>query len=79
MPMTIGRSLNMHPLLTVVMIFVGGATAGVAGLMLALPLLGVVMVLGETWGEIVTDPRLRARHAYAKELMQRQVTRDLLM
>jgi len=77
MPMTIGRSLKMHPLMTVVMIFVGGAVAGVAGLMLVLPLLGVVMVLGETMGEIVTDPRLRARHAHARALLQRQVTRDL--
>ena len=34
MPLTIGRSLRMHPLLTVLMIFVGGAVAGVAGLML---------------------------------------------
>ena len=77
MPMTIGRSLNMHPLLTVVMIFVGGAVAGVAGLMLVLPLLGVVMVLGETIGDIVTDPRLRARHAFAKRLRHRQATQDL--
>ncbi len=77
MPLTIGRSLRLHPLLTVVMIFVGGAVAGVAGLMLVLPLLGVVMVLGETVGEIVTDPRLRARHAFAKHLRHRDVTRDL--
>ena len=77
MPMTIGRSLKLHPLLTVVMIFVGGAVAGVAGLMLVLPLLGIVMVLGETVGEIVTDPRLRARHVFAKALMHHQVTRDL--
>lgn len=77
MPLTIGRSLRLHPLLTVVMIFVGGAVAGVAGLMLVLPLLGVVMVLGETLGEIVTDTRLRARHAYAQRLRQQQVTRDL--
>lgn len=77
MPITIGRSLKLHPLLTVVMIFVGGAVAGVAGLMLVLPLLGIVMVLGETVGEIVTDPRLRARHVFAKRLRQRQVTRDL--
>ena len=59
------------------MIFVGGAVAGVAGLMLVLPLLGVAMVLGETLGEIVTDPRLRARHAFAKRLRHRAVTRDL--
>ena len=77
MPLTIGRSLRLHPLLTVVMIFVGGAVAGVSGLMLVLPLLGVVMVLGETIGEIITDPRLRARHAFAKRLQQRQVTDDL--
>ncbi len=77
MPMTIGRSLHMHPMLTVVMIFVGGAVAGVAGLMLVLPLLGVMMVAGETIGEIVTDPRLRARHAFAKRLRHRQVTGDL--
>ena len=77
MPMTIGRSLKLHPLLTVVMILVGGAVAGVAGLMLVLPLLGIVMVLGETVGEVVTDPRLRARHAHARNLMHCQVTRDL--
>lgn len=77
MPMTIGRSLRLHPLLTVLMIFVGGAVAGVAGLMLVLPLLGVVMVLGETVGEVVTDPRLRARHVYAKRLRRRLVTSDL--
>ncbi len=77
MQITIGRSLKLHPLITVVMIFVGGAVAGVAGLMLVLPLLGIVMVLGETIGEILTDPRLRARHEFAKALRHRQVTRDL--
>ena len=77
MPMTIGRSLKLHPLLTVLMIFVGGAVAGVAGLMLVLPVLGVAKVLGETVGEIVTDPRLRARHVYARNLMRRKATCDL--
>ncbi len=77
MPMTIGRSLHMHPLLTVLMIFVGGAIAGVAGLMLALPLLGVAMVLGTTIGEVYTDPRLKARHAFARRLRDEQAMRDL--
>jgi len=77
MPLTIGRSLKIHPLLTVLMIFIGGAVAGVSGLMLVLPVLGVVMVLGETAGELITDPRLRARHAFAKRLQHRQATRDL--
>lgn len=77
MPATIGKSLKMHPLLTVLMIFVGGAVAGVAGLVLVLPLLGVAMVVGEALGAIVSDPRLRARHRHARGLLQRQVTRDL--
>jgi hypothetical protein len=62
MPLTLGRSLHIHPLITVLMIFIGGSVAGVAGLMLVLPLLGVVMVVGETLGRLITDPRLRARH-----------------
>ena len=77
MPLTIGKSLNMHPLLTVLMIFVGGAVAGVPGLMLVLPVLGVAMVLGKTIGMLVTDPRLRARHAHERALQQQLVTRDL--
>lgn len=77
MPMTIGKSLNIHPLLTVLMIFVGGAVAGVPGLMLVLPVLGVAMVFGETLGLVLTDPRLRARHAYARRLRQRAAATDL--
>jgi predicted PurR-regulated permease PerM len=77
MPMTIGKSLKMHPLLTVLMIFVGGAVAGVPGLMLVLPVLGVIMVFGETLGMLLTDPRLRARHTHERALRQQLVTRDL--
>jgi predicted PurR-regulated permease PerM len=77
MPLTLGRSLHIHPLITVLMIFIGGAVAGVAGLMLVLPLLGVVMVVGETLGRLVTDPRLRARHRHATRLRQRQASHDL--
>jgi predicted PurR-regulated permease PerM len=77
MPLTIGRSLRMHPLVTVLMIFVGGAVAGVAGLLLVLPVLGVVMVIGETLGTVASDPRLRARHAHARRLRLQSVTRDL--
>ena len=75
--MTIGKSLNMHPMLTVLMIFIGGAVAGVPGLMLVLPVLGVVMVLGETSGQLLTDPRLRARHAHARALRTHQARQDL--
>ena len=77
MPLTLGRSLKIHPLMTVLMIFIGGALAGVAGLMLVLPLLGVVMVIGETLGRLITNPRLQARHRNAMELRKRQASADL--
>ncbi len=78
MPLTLGRSLQIHPLMTVLMIFVGGSLAGVAGLMLVLPLLGVVMVVGETLGCLATNARLRARHRNAMALRVRQASVDLV-
>ena len=77
MPLTIGKSLHMHPLITVLMIFIGGAVAGITGLMLVLPLLGVVMVIGETIGHVVTDDRLRARHRHARALRRAAAAADL--
>jgi predicted PurR-regulated permease PerM len=77
MPMTVGRDLRMHPLVTVVMIFAGGAVAGIAGLMLVLPVLGVVRVIGETVGSVVNDPRLRARYRHALMLRRRAAATDL--
>ena len=78
MPLTLGRSLQIHPLMTVLMIFIGGAMAGVAGLMLVLPLLGVMMVIGETLGVLITNPRLRARHRNAMALRRKQASVDLI-
>ena len=75
-PLTVGRSLQMHPLPTVLMVFIGGAVAGIAGLILALPLAGVVSTIVGTIGGIVQDPRLRARNAYARELLARRVNAD---
>jgi predicted PurR-regulated permease PerM len=77
MPLTIGKSLHIHPLVTVTMIFVGGAVAGISGLMLVLPLLGVVMVIGETIGKVVTDPRLLARYRHARVLRDKLANLDL--
>jgi predicted PurR-regulated permease PerM len=77
MPLTVGRSLHMHPLPTVLFIFLGGAVAGVPGLILVLPLAGVVMVVAGTIGGIVNDPRLGARHAYSKKLHAQRITADL--
>ena len=77
MPLTLGRSLHMHPLPTVLLIFLGGAVAGIPGLILVLPLAGIVMVIAGTIGGIIEDPRLRARHRFAKSLESRRVTADL--
>jgi predicted PurR-regulated permease PerM len=77
MPLTLGRSLHIHPLVTVLMIFVGGALAGVAGLMLVLPLLAVVMLVGETLARLLTNPRLRARHRNALALKTKLASGDL--
>ena len=77
MPMTLGRSLHMHPLISVLMIFIGGELAGIPGLMLALPILGVAMVVGETLGRVITNPRLRARYRHAKLIREKQASADL--
>jgi predicted PurR-regulated permease PerM len=68
LPLTVGRSLRMHPLVTVLMILLGGAVAGVAGLLLVMPVLGVVMVIGQIIGELLNDERILARHRHAREL-----------
>ena len=77
MPATVGRSLNLHPLVSVLMLFVGGAVAGVAGLALVLPILGVAAVVGAALSAILTDHRLRARHAHAMRLRAAEASRDL--
>ena len=76
-PATVGRALHMHPLVTVMMIFAGGMLGGVYGLLLALPLLGIFTVLGQMFGEIWFDPRLRARHAARNLLEKRLASNDL--
>jgi predicted PurR-regulated permease PerM len=75
-PATIGRSIRMHPLPTVLMVFIGGAVAGITGLVLALPLAGVVSAVVGAIEGIVRDPRLRARHGYARALQVNRVTAD---
>jgi len=59
------------------MIFAGGAVAGIAGLMLVLPVLGVVRVVGETVGLVITDARLTARHQHARMLRRKAAAEDL--
>ncbi len=77
LPLTVGRSLRMHPLVTVLMILLGGAVAGISGLLLVMPVLGVVMVAGQIIGELVTDERILARHRHARELSRLRARADL--
>jgi predicted PurR-regulated permease PerM len=68
LPATVGRSLRFHPVLSVLMLFLGAAVAGPAGLLLVLPVLGVVAVVTETLRQILTDERLRTRYRQARQL-----------
>ncbi|MDO8811544.1 MAG: AI-2E family transporter [Gallionella sp.] len=76
-PYVIGKNMSIHPLLTLLMFFIGETIAGVAGLMLVIPILSIVMVIGETVEIIFRDTRLRARHIYARKLQKRVANRDL--
>jgi hypothetical protein len=53
--------------------------AGVSGLLLVMPVLGVVMVAGQIIGELITDQRILARHRHAKELRRKRAQIDLFM
>jgi predicted PurR-regulated permease PerM len=77
MPLTVGRSLHVHPLVTMLMFLLGGAVAGIAGLLLVMPVLGVVMVAGQIIGELLTDQRILARHHHARVLKRRRARADL--
>lgn len=76
-PYVIGKNMSIHPLLTLLMFFIGEAIAGIAGLMLVIPILGIVMVIGETLEIILRDTRLLARHTYARKLHERAANNDL--
>lgn len=77
MPLTIGRSLQMHPLVSVLLLFIGGAVAGVLGLVIVLPLAGVVMIVVDCVARILLDRRLMARYAFARRLRSMSANADL--
>jgi predicted PurR-regulated permease PerM len=68
LPLTIGRKLHIHPLLSVLMFFLGATVAGGTGLVLALPVLGVLAVAGEIVAQVLMDRRLRSRYRAARDL-----------
>jgi predicted PurR-regulated permease PerM len=76
-PWLMGKGLNLHPLLILLMFFIGEAIAGVAGLMLVIPLLAAFAVIGGTVSDVLGDQRLRARHRHAQRLRRQLVEQDL--
>jgi predicted PurR-regulated permease PerM len=76
-PITVGRSLSVHPLLTVLVIFSGGVIAQLPGLLLAMPVLGIFMVLGEIVGQIWMDSRLQGRYRHARNLKLKRAVVEL--
>ncbi len=71
-PLTIGRKLHVHPVLSILMLFLGAMVAGATGLVLALPLFGVVAVICETASQVVADRRLKARYRAERQLVSSQ-------
>lgn len=78
MPMTIGRNLHIHPVVAVFTILVAGSIAGIPGMMLALPVYGMLKVVYETSTAIVLDARLRARLRQERLLRRRQAAIGLM-
>lgn len=50
------------------MLFLGAMVAGPTGLVLALPVFGVVSAIGETISQIVADRRLTARYKASRRI-----------
>ena len=78
MPLTIGRNLHIHPVVAVLTILLAGAIAGIPGMMLALPIFGILKVVFDSSSLIVLDERLRARHRQERILRRRQATAGLI-
>jgi predicted PurR-regulated permease PerM len=43
-PNILGRSLEIHPLLVIIVIFIGGEMFGIMGLLLCIPVTGIIKV-----------------------------------
>jgi len=77
LPLTIGRKLHFHPVLSVLMLFLGATVAGTTGLVLVLPLFGVVAVVSESVAQVINDPKLKARYKVSRQLAVVAVSKSL--
>jgi predicted PurR-regulated permease PerM len=60
------------------MLFLGGTVAGATGLVLALPLFGVVAVIGQAVAEVISDHKLRARFREGRRLAALSAKREAM-
>jgi predicted PurR-regulated permease PerM len=44
-PLVVGRSIDLHPVLTVFVVFIGGQLLGILGMMLAMPVTSILIVI----------------------------------
>lgn len=77
MPMTIGKNLHIHPVIAVLTILLAGTIAGIPGMMLALPVFGILKVMFDTSSLIGLNARLRARYRHERILRRRQAATGL--
>ena len=59
------------------MLFLGATVAGATGLILALPLFGVVVVVGDAVVQVMNDPKLKARYKMSRQLAVAAVSKSL--
>jgi len=65
-PMVLGKSMKIHPVAVVFALFIAGEIAGFVGLVLAIPALGVTMVIFDVLYLTFRDQRLQLRHRNTK-------------
>ena len=65
-PMVLGKSMKIHPVAIVFALFIAGEIAGFVGLVLALPALGITLVVFDVLYLTFHDQRLQLRHRQTK-------------
>ncbi len=57
MPRIVGESLDLHPLLVIMGVFIGGSLAGILGAVLAAPTMATLRMLGQyAWRKMFDLP-----------------------
>jgi predicted PurR-regulated permease PerM len=51
-PLVVSKSVNMHPLIVVIVVIIGGKIAGTVGMLFAVPVAGIIKVTSAEvmWG-----------------------------